>query len=69
MQGTVKAIKEFGFFVELPGGRQGLVHIGQVSKYRIESSALKDVANIGDMVWVKVLDIKVTATSDCFSST
>ncbi len=47
----------FGAFVELEPGVDGLVHISQISDKRIAKPA--DVLNIGDMVNAKIIDIKL----------
>jgi polyribonucleotide nucleotidyltransferase len=45
----------FGAFVSLTPGRDGLVHISQLSNERVEN--VTDVVKEGDMVKVKVLDV------------
>ena len=52
-EGTVVKIMEFGAFVNFFGKRDGLVHISQLSKERVEK--VTDVVNEGDIVKVKVL--------------
>jgi polyribonucleotide nucleotidyltransferase len=51
--GPVKKIMEFGAFVELTPGTDGLVHISQMREERVEN--VQDVVNEGDMVTVKVI--------------
>jgi len=51
--GPVKKIMEFGAFVELTPGTDGLVHISQLSEERVER--VEDVLKEGDMVTVKVI--------------
>ena len=53
----VKVVKlmDFGAFVNFMGSRDGLVHISQLKKERVEK--VSDVVNEGDLVKVKVLDI------------
>ena len=53
--GTVKRIENFGAFVEILPGRDGLVHISQLAKERVKS--VEDVLKIGEKVKVKVIGI------------
>jgi polyribonucleotide nucleotidyltransferase len=53
--GPVKKVMEFGAFVELVPGTDGLVHISQMSTERVEN--VEDVVKEGDMVTVKVIGI------------
>jgi len=53
--GKVKSIKEFGAFVEIIPGSEGLLHISQIAENRIRSVA--DVLSEGDIVAVKVIEI------------
>jgi polyribonucleotide nucleotidyltransferase len=53
--GTVKKIADFGAFVEILPGTQGLVHISEVADRRIRS--VREVLREGDQVKVMVLDI------------
>ncbi len=53
--GKVVRILQFGAFVELAPGKDGMVHISKLSDKRVEK--VEDVLNIGDMVWVKVTEI------------
>ena len=52
---TVKKILDFGAFVEILPGTDGLVHISQLDNKRVEK--VTDVLNEGDTVRVKVIDI------------
>jgi len=54
--GKVARVANFGAFVELPGGVDGLLHISKLSDDRVEN--VTDVVNVGDMVKVKVLSQK-----------
>jgi polyribonucleotide nucleotidyltransferase len=54
-EGKVAKIMDFGAFVTILPGRDGLVHISQISNERVEN--VSDVLNEGDMVTVKVLEI------------
>ena len=53
--GKVVRILQFGAFVELAPGKDGMVHISKLAGRRVEK--VEDVVNIGDMIWVKVTDI------------
>ena len=53
--GKVVRILQFGAFVELAPGKDGMVHISQLADHRVNK--VEDVVNIGDMIWVKVTDI------------
>src|SRR5262249_8606443 len=53
--GKVKSLKEFGAFVEIMPGTEGLLHISQIAESRIR--AVADVLSDGDMVAVKVIEI------------
>jgi polyribonucleotide nucleotidyltransferase len=53
--GTVKKIMDFGAFVEILPGKDGLVHISQISEERVEK--VTDKLAEGDVVKVKVLEI------------
>ncbi len=53
--GKVVRILQFGAFVELAPGKDGMVHISKMADRRVEK--VEDVVNIGDMIWVKVTDI------------
>jgi polyribonucleotide nucleotidyltransferase len=53
--GTVKRIEKFGAFVEILPGKDGLVHISQLSTERV--GKVEDVVHIGDKIAVKVTEI------------
>lgn len=53
--GKITSIMPFGVFVEVLPGKEGLCHISEFDKQRIEN--LNDFARIGDLISVKVLDI------------
>lgn len=55
LKGKVTGIKNFGAFVELPGGKSGLVHISEVADSYVENVA--DHLTIGQEVEVKVLTV------------
>ena len=53
--GKVSRIATFGAFVDLGGGKEGLLHISKISKERVNK--VEDVLKIGDEVTVKVYEI------------
>jgi len=53
--GKVIRITNFGAFVEILPGKEGLVHISKLDKKRVEK--VEDVVNVGDEILVKVTDI------------
>jgi len=55
LEGKVVRIADFGAFIELPKGGEGLLHISKISKKRI--SNVKDVLSENDVVSVRVLKI------------
>jgi len=54
-QGTVKRIMDFGAFVEILPGKEGLVHISKLSKQRV--NAVSDVVKEGQKIPVKLLEV------------
>ena len=54
-EATVKGIKEFGAFVEFLPGKQGLLHISEISWKRLES--MEGVLKEGDTVKVKLIGV------------
>ncbi|MBP0961198.1 MAG: polyribonucleotide nucleotidyltransferase [Oscillospiraceae bacterium] len=54
-KGKVVRIMQFGAFVEIAPGKDGLVHISKLDKQRVEK--VEDVVSIGDEVVVKVMEI------------
>ncbi len=55
-EGKVVRVTDFGAFVELPGGVDGLLHISKLAEGRVNK--VTDVVNVGDKVKVKVLSQK-----------
>ncbi len=53
--GTVKKIMEFGAFVEIAPGKEGLVHISNLDVTRVKQ--VTDICNVGDRMKVKVIKI------------
>lgn len=54
-EGKVVRILDFGAFVELAPGKDGMVHISKLAKERVEK--VTDVVNLGDTVLVKVIKL------------
>lgn len=54
-KGKVVSIKNFGAFVEIAPGKDGLCHISKLDKDRVEK--VEDVVSVGDEILVKVMDI------------
>ena len=53
--GKVVKITSFGAFLEVLNGKEGLLHISNISKERVKR--VEDVLKVGDEVMVKVTDI------------
>lgn len=53
--GKVSRLMKFGAFVEFGNNKEGMVHISQIAKERVEK--IEDVLNIGDEITVKVIEI------------
>ena len=53
--GTVTRIMSFGAFVDIGGGKEGLLHISKISSKRVEK--VEDVLSVGDEVTIKVYEI------------
>lgn len=56
LTGKVERIVDFGAFVSLPKGGEGLLHISKISKQRVNN--VSDVFSVGDSVEIKVLNVK-----------
>ena len=54
-KGKVTRLMNFGAFVEIAPGKEGLVHISKLENYRVDK--VEDVVNVGDEVYVKVTEI------------
>ena len=54
-RGRVVSIKEFGCFVEVFPGREGLVHISELANFRVKQ--VDDIVKMGDEIWVKCIGI------------
>jgi len=55
-KGTVKAVKEYGAFVEIVPGKEGLLHISELEHGHVNK--VEDVLNVGDEVEVKLLKVE-----------
>ena len=55
MHGTVTNLTDFGAFVEVLPGKDGLLHVSRISNKRVEK--VTDVLNLGDTVTVKCYEI------------
>lgn len=53
--GKVTRLMDFGAFVEIAPGKEGLVHISQLDVKRVDK--VTDVVNVGDVIRVKVMEI------------
>lgn len=53
--GKVKRVMNFGAFIEIVPGQEGLCHISKLAKYHVKN--VESVLKVGDDVWVKVVDI------------
>ena len=54
-RGLVRSVKDFGAFVEILPGQDGLLHISEMANYRVKE--VGDICKEGDYVTVKVIDI------------
>jgi len=54
-RGKVVTIKEFGCFVEIFPGRDGLVHISELANFRVKQA--EDIVKLGDDIWVKCIGV------------
>lgn len=54
-EGTVTRLMNFGAFIEILPGKEGLLHISKMAKHRVEK--VEDEMNVGDKVRVKVTEI------------
>lgn len=55
LEGRVQGVTNFGAFIELPGGKVGLVHISEIANTYVRD--VKDYLQEGDTVTVKVLNV------------
>lgn len=54
-QGRVVSIKEFGCFVEVMPGKDGLCHVSELADFRVNK--VEDVVKVGEMIWVKCVGV------------
>ncbi len=54
-EGKVTGVKEFGAFVEILPGRDGLVHISELADFRVNS--VEDICKVGDTMRVKCIGV------------
>jgi polyribonucleotide nucleotidyltransferase len=54
-RGKVVTIKEFGVFVEIFPGKDGLVHISELANFRVKQA--EDIVKLGDEIWVKCIGV------------
>jgi polyribonucleotide nucleotidyltransferase len=54
-QGRVVTIKEFGCFVEVLPGKDGMCHISELADFRV--NRVEDVVKQGDVIWVKCIGV------------
>ena len=57
-QGTVKRIMDFGAFVEILPGKEGLCHISKLARTRVEN--VSDVLSVGQVIPVKLIEVDRT---------
>ena len=62
-KGKVTRLMNFGAFVEIAPGKEGLVHISKLENYRVDK--VEDVVQPGDEVYVKVPKSTTRAASTC----
>lgn len=55
-EGIVKSIKDFGAFVEIAPGKDGLLHVSELEHFRVQN--VRDILREGDKVMVKLLKIE-----------
>ena len=55
-KGTVKAIKEYGAFVEIVPGKEGLLHISELNHSHVKN--VEDVISVGEEIEVKLLKVE-----------
>ncbi|MEW6306088.1 MAG: polyribonucleotide nucleotidyltransferase [Verrucomicrobiota bacterium] len=54
-RGKVVTIKEFGCFVEVLPGKDGLCHISELANFRVKQT--EDIVKLGDEIWVKCIGV------------
>ena len=66
VKGKVTGITNFGAFVEIEGGKRGMVHISEISRSYVED--IKKVLSIGQAVECKIVSIADDGRWRCLSS-
>ncbi len=54
-RGRVVTIKEFGCFVEVMPGKDGMVHISELANMRVNK--VEDICKVGEEIWVKCIGV------------
>jgi len=54
-RGKVVTVKEFGAFVEVLPGKDGLCHISELANFRVKQT--EDIVKVGDEIWVKCIGV------------
>ncbi|MBV9462731.1 MAG: polyribonucleotide nucleotidyltransferase [Verrucomicrobiae bacterium] len=54
-RGRVRTLKEFGVFVEVMPGKDGMVHISELANFRVNK--VEDICKEGDEMWVKCIGV------------
>jgi polyribonucleotide nucleotidyltransferase len=54
-RGRVRTLKEFGVFVEVMPGKDGMVHISELANFRV--NRVEDICREGDEMWVKCIGV------------
>ncbi len=54
-RGRVTGVKDFGCFVEILPGKEGLVHISELADFRVQS--VDEICKMGDQMWVKCIGV------------
>jgi polyribonucleotide nucleotidyltransferase len=54
-RGRVRTLKDFGVFVEVLPGRDGMVHISELASFRV--NRVEDICKEGDEMWVKCIGV------------
>jgi polyribonucleotide nucleotidyltransferase len=55
VRGRVVSLKDYGAFIEVQPGIEGLVHISEWADYRVRR--MEDVTRVGDETWVKIIGV------------
>ena len=67
IEGTVKSIKDYGAFIKLPTGHEGLVHITDMTWDKHRMLKPNQIVSVGEKVQVKILDISEDGKIICLS--